>query len=126
MQRPLETSAEEIKRLQRCISDLVSVLALPATWTGGEPSRIISTFLDALLAMLHLDFVYARLNDRSGEAPLEMVRSAPSQDLAERPEKLRELVGHWFRDDPNQWPPDARIRVKGGDLSIVPFQMGLH
>ena len=32
-----ETQGEQIKRLQRCINDLVSVLALPAMWSGGEP-----------------------------------------------------------------------------------------
>jgi PAS domain S-box-containing protein len=126
MHRPLQDPAEEIKRLQRCISDLVSVLALPAAWTGAEPSRIISTFLDALLGMLRLDFVYARLNDRLGESPFEMVRSAPSQHLTEPPQEFRELVSHLFSDDPNQWPPDARLRVRVGDLSLVPLQMGLH
>ena len=39
-----ESPAEEIKRLRRCINDLVSVLALPATWTGSEPSRIVEEF----------------------------------------------------------------------------------
>jgi PAS domain S-box-containing protein len=126
MQGPLEHPVEEIKRLQRCISDLVSVLALPAIWTGSEPSRVISTLLDTLLGMLRLDFVYASLNDRLGEAPFEMARSAPSQYLPERPQQIRELVSQWLRSDPNQWPADARIRVGAGDLSIVALQMGLH
>ena len=44
--------AEEIKPLQRCVNDLVSLLALPAMWSGGEPSHIVQTLLDALLRML--------------------------------------------------------------------------
>jgi PAS domain S-box-containing protein len=126
METPVENPAEEIKRLRRCINDLVSVLALPAIWTGGEPSRVISTLLDAVLGMLRLDFVYLRLNDRFGEAPFEMLRSAPSQYLPERPREIEEVVSHWLRDDPNKWPPDARIRIGDGDISIVPLQMGLH
>ena len=126
MQEPLEHPAEEIKRLQRCINDLVSVLALPAIWTGSGPSRVISTLLDTLLGMLRLDFVWARLNDRLGEAPFEMVRSAPSQDLPERPQQIGERIGQWLRSDPSQWPAAARIRIGVGDFSIVPLQMGLH
>ena len=76
--------AEEIKRLQRCINDLVSLFALPAMWSGGEPSQIVHTLLDALLRMLQLDFVYVRLKDSGGQAPIEMVRFAPSQDRRPR------------------------------------------
>lgn len=49
-----ELPVNEIKRLQRCNNDLVSILALPAIWTGGEPSQIVHTLLDALLGMLGL------------------------------------------------------------------------
>ena len=47
--------AEEIRHLRRCINDLVSVLALPATWTGGAPSQIVGNSIDALVSMLSLD-----------------------------------------------------------------------
>ncbi|MDB5866554.1 MAG: hypothetical protein JWO70_4360, partial [Betaproteobacteria bacterium] len=30
----MENTAEDIKRLQRCVNDLISVLALPALWGG--------------------------------------------------------------------------------------------
>ena len=56
----MEPTADEIKRLQGCINDLISVLALPAIWSGHEPSQIVSTLLDVLLGMLRLDFAYAR------------------------------------------------------------------
>lgn len=42
-------AAEEITRLRDCVNDLVSIMALPAQWTGGEPAQIVSTVLDALL-----------------------------------------------------------------------------
>ena len=53
MKAPLEHSVEEIKRLRRCINDLVSVVALPATWSGGEPSQIVRTLFNVLLGMLN-------------------------------------------------------------------------
>ena len=73
-----QSPAGEIKHLQRCINDLVSVLALPAMWSGGHPAQIVQTLLDALLTMLRLDLVYVRLEDPIGEAPVEMVRTAQS------------------------------------------------
>jgi hypothetical protein len=63
MEGPIEHPADEIKRLQRCMNNMVSLLALPAIWSGGGPSHIVRTLLDVLLGMLRLDFVYVRLND---------------------------------------------------------------
>ena len=68
-------STAEIKRLQSCINDLISVLALPAIWSGSESSQILGTLLDVLLTMLRLDFAYARLSDASDGPPIEVVRS---------------------------------------------------
>ena len=71
MEVEIEQTAGEIKRLKACINDLISVLALPAIWSGHEPAQILSTLLDVLLGMLRLDFAYARLSDSIG------VRRAP-------------------------------------------------
>ena len=46
-----EDRAEEIKRLRRCVNDLVSILALPAIWTGAQPTQIASTLLEALVGV---------------------------------------------------------------------------
>jgi len=58
MEPPIEQPVEEIKRLQRCVNDLVSILALPAMWTGGDPAHICQTLIDSLASILTLDFVY--------------------------------------------------------------------
>src|SRR5437588_10286163 len=68
----METTTE-IKRLQSCINDLISVLALPAIWSGSQSSQILGTLLDVLLTMLRLDFTYARLSDASDGPPIEVV-----------------------------------------------------
>jgi len=78
--------ADEIKRLQRCNNDLLSVLALPAIWSGGDPSQIVHTLLDALLGILGLAagtaislyayFTVIRLMyDRHAPRPQEVVAS---------------------------------------------------
>ena len=126
MEVPLEHPAEEIKRLQRCINDLVSVLALPAMWTGAEPSQIVATLLDTLLGMLRLDLVYVRLKDPIGEAPIEMVRVSQSRKLRARLQEIGEELNHLLGDDPQKWPPLIRNTVGDEDISIVPLPLGLH
>src|SRR5271166_6360082 len=71
-----ETASGEVKHLQRCINDLVSLLALPAIWSGGDPSQVLHTLVDALMRMLRLDLVSVRLTDSVGGAPVEIVRLA--------------------------------------------------
>src|SRR5271156_5320082 len=117
---------EEIKHLQRCVNDLVSALALPAMWTGGEPSQIVHTLLDALLRMLQLDLVYVRLKETAGRAPIEMVRFAPSQEHIDQPQEMGKVLEDWLGPDPQEWPPLMRNRVGDRDISIVPLGLGLQ
>src|SRR5580704_19138168 len=101
--------AEEIKHLQRCVNDLISVLALPATWSGGEPSRILTTLLDALLRMLQLDFVYVRLKETGGQTSIEMVRFAQWQKHIAPPHEIGDMLKQWRATAPQEWPPLMRI-----------------
>jgi PAS domain S-box-containing protein len=73
-----DSPAEEVTRLRSCLNDLVSMMALPAVPTDGEPSQILSTLLDALLRTLRLAFVFVRLNDPDGESSIEITRVAES------------------------------------------------
>ena len=119
-----ESPAEEIKLLRRCINDLVSVLALPATWTGSEPSRIVGNFLEALLKMLDLDFVYARLRD-SADTNLDLVRTASEWEPKLLAQSIRESLQPWFENDtPNSLHP-VRAILEGRDMLVVPLQLGM-
>src|SRR5690349_15709235 len=83
----IESRTDEIKPLKACINDLVSVLTLPAIWSGHEPSQIGSTLLDALLGLLRLDFAYLRLGDSpGGGAPIEMIQAVQRRNLTAQPE----------------------------------------
>jgi PAS domain S-box-containing protein len=119
-------SAEEIKHLQRCVNDLISVLALPAMWSGGEPSHIVNTLLDALLRMLQLDLVYARLNEARGQAPIEVVRFAQSDKNKTQPREIGEVLKQWLGAEPLEWPPLMRNPLGNRDISIVPLGLGLQ
>src|SRR5712664_1809068 len=122
--RQKDTSGE-IKRLQRCLNDLVSVLALPAMWSGSQPSQIVHTLLDALLGMLCLDLVYARLQDPAGGAPIEVLKIAPSAKWM-LPDEIHKTVSQWFGDDPRKWPSQLRVPIGDEDISIVSQRCGLH
>ncbi len=119
-----EHAAVEIKRLQRCISDLISVLALPAMSSGGEPSQIAHTLLDSLLPMLHLDFVYARLTQRVGDECIELIRTADAQTA--EPSQLGKVFDDWLHESPQKWPRLIRDPGGEGEIAIVPLRLGLH
>jgi hypothetical protein len=66
----------EINHLRNCVSNLISLHALPAICAGHEPSRHLSVLLEALIPILH--FVYARAIDTVGDR-IEMVRVCQRQ-----------------------------------------------
>ena len=116
---------EEVRRLQRCVNDLVSVLALPAVWSKGEPRRILKTILDALLEMLDLDFLYGRTRLDTGDEPIEMLGVAPSSAIAAGPEGIRQALRAWFGQDPHAWPGEMRRGLGDAEVSIVPLVLGI-
>lgn len=116
--------AGEIKRLQRCINDLVSLLALPGIWTASNPSQILHTLLDALMRMLSLDIIAVRLNNPVGEAPVEIVRLAEPRGPMPSTHEICEALCHSFADGSRKWPPPLRSVMGEGDVSIVPLPLG--
>ena len=118
--------AEEIKRLQRCANDLVSVLALPAMWSGAEPSQIVHALLDALSRMLQLDLVYVRLEETVHQAPIEMVRYAPPSTKLTPANEVGNALKQSLGPSPEKWPPLTRKALEGREISLVPLGLGLQ
>jgi len=116
----------EIKRLQRCVNDLVSLLALPAVWSGREPSQIVQILLDALLQMLTLDFIHVRLNDPVTQTAMDLLRTADSHELRVSPEEIRAIVSEWIQSDFPRTPPALRTRLGNKDVSLFPIPLGLQ
>ncbi len=117
---------EEIKRLQRCVNDLVSVLALPAMWSGREPSQIVHALLGAMLRMLQLDFVYVGLKETGGHAAIEMVRFAQSQQQTPPSREIGDVFKRLRGTAPQEWPRLLRIPLENRDITIVPLGLGLQ
>ncbi len=117
--------SEDVQRLQRAMSDLVSLMALPAMWAGGDWSHVVTTLLDALLGMLHVDFVYVLLNNGSGGAT-DMVRLAQSLGEGLRPGDIGTMLAASFGSVASQWPRAGRVSTGGREFSIASAPMGLQ
>jgi len=122
----MENTGDEIKRLQSCINDLISVLALPAIWSGSESSQIVGTLLDVLLAMLRLDFAYARLSDSSDGPPIEVVRLGHGQHPSVQPQQVGQALGRWLTGDQAASRFVVPDPAGEGEVSIASFSLGLQ
>ncbi len=126
MEEQAQDPAREVKRLQRCVNDLVSLLALPATWIGSEPSQIVQTLLDVLLRMLGLEFAYARLNGAYDAMPVEVLRVAEYSKINLPPEELRDVLGDSLAADAQGSLSQIRNRLGVEGISIVPVPLGIQ
>jgi len=125
MNQQVEDPAQEVKRLQRCISDLVSLLALPAVWSGNELSQIVQILLDALLRMLNLDFICARLKNPVDAGLLEILRVSDSCKLRIPPQDISRVLNGWFGVDGEKSLPAIRHRFGDEDISIFLVPLGV-
>ena len=122
----MEHTPDEIKDLQSCINDLISLLALPAIWSGRDSARLVSTLLDALVGMLRLDFAYVRLMDSTGREPIEMVVLAERRSEGGQPQEVGRALDRWLTGDPPASPQVVPNPVGEGQLSIAALRLGSH
>jgi len=121
----LSDSTAELKYLQRCMSDLVSVLALPAVWSGQEPRKIVTTLHDALMATLNLDFLYTRVRIETDGDPIEVLRTAPHYATTQNVDKIRHLLNGRFGVDARNWPAEIRSDLSGRETSLLCMRLGI-
>jgi hypothetical protein len=122
----MEQTVAEIKRLQGCINDPISALALPVMWNGHEPSEIVRTLLDALLGMLRLDFVYARLCEVIDGTPIEVLRSAQHCHLAVPPQEVDRALHRWLTGDLSGVLCVVPNPLGSGEVTIASLRLGLQ
>ncbi len=100
-------------------------MALPGLWAGGEPPQIVSTLLDALIGMLHLAFVFVRLNDPEGGPSIEMVRVDESLEGTARTREISEAIDSSLGDAPPKSRSPETVSVGEIDLSVASARLGL-
>ncbi len=118
--------ATDSPRLQRCINDLVSVLALPAMWTGQDAPRVVGTLLEALVSILHLDFAGGWLQLEGTSPHFEVVRIGEIPPAADAERRIADALDRWCAGDADRWPSRMPNPVGGGDVAIVPHRLGLR
>lgn len=126
MKVQLEHPADEIKNLRRYMNDLVSLLALPAMWSGSKPGDIVQTLLDSLHRMLDLDFVYVGLTNVAGAVRSETVRIGQSQEQMFRPRELCVFLNRWLGDDPQKRYLQERSHIGDEEVSLVSCPLGVQ
>ncbi|MDB6036182.1 MAG: multi-sensor signal transduction histidine kinase [Verrucomicrobiales bacterium] len=119
------TCDDQIRRLQICINDLVSVQALPAIWSGQGSSQIVATLLDVLVRMLSLDFAFARLSDSINGSPIEFVRLAQRRSPPAEPSEIGRFLNPWLTHNFANAPVTVPNPVGDGEVRIAPFRLGL-
>jgi PAS domain S-box-containing protein len=123
---PNGDSAGDLTRLRNCLNDLTTMLELPAQWTDGGHDHIVSTFVDALLGTLRLDFVCVRLNDPEGGQSVETVRVAESLQYSAAAGEISWAIDRSLGQAQTKWPPRAQVRIKEVDLSVACVPLGLR
>ena len=116
----------EIRRLRACVNDLVSVLALPALWSGREPRHIIGTLLDVVLRMLALEFAYARIDDTVDGSPIELARLARGRAATPQPQDVGRALNPWLAADPTISPLRIPNPVGEGEIAIALVRSGMQ
>jgi signal transduction histidine kinase len=120
-----EQAGEETERLRRCMSDLLSLLALPAMWVGGDLAQIGQRLLDVLPAMLDVDLLYARLIDNDGSSPVEMAWTTEFMQAMTAQEIGRALLMS-LGTMTSEWPQRGRTGIGGVMLSVAQTQLGMN
>jgi PAS domain S-box-containing protein len=121
-----ESSTEEIKHLQRCINELVSLLALPAIWSGRKPSQILHTLLEAVVRALGLEFAYARLSDAFGAMPVEILLVSENARINLPSEELRHVLGTSFPVQSKRSPTQGADHLGVADISAFLLPLGVQ
>jgi C4-dicarboxylate-specific signal transduction histidine kinase len=120
---PVDDSGD-VHHLRSCISNLISLQALPAIWAGGETSRFLSVLLEALVGMLHLDLAYARAIDTLG-GRIEIVRVRHRRQDVDA-----DKIGRALEPSMNGNEPLRSMTVPNpigdGQLSISPLRFGIQ
>ena len=122
----MEQTTDEIKRLQGCINDLISIQALPAIWSGQESSQIVGTLLDVLVRILRLDFAYVWLSTSIHGSPIEMIRLAQRRTPEVQAAEVGRAFAGWLTGDMPNAPFMAPNPIGEGNVSMAPFRLGLQ
>lgn len=114
----------EYERLRRCMSDIVSITALPAVWIGGSVDEIATAVLDSLMAILNVDLLVLRVSGHGDQSEVRMERSNGGVVVGHSVlmQDLIQNLGSNLAD----WPHEAELKLDGSPFTIVTEKLGVH
>ena len=119
-----DESANEVQRLQSCLSDLLGVLALPSVWQNQSPERVLAILLDALMRLMPLELAYARLTPADGAKPVDVYRLATARRYRRQAARLAEGLDVWLTGESTQTQAIIAHPLDEGDLALARLPLG--
>jgi PAS domain S-box-containing protein len=113
-------------QLRACISDLISIQALPAVWSGGPPSAVVDTLLDALLEVLGLAFISLRLRESFGGVPIEASRIAADSNILADEREIGDALAYRLERQPPALRSHTRILIGNEEFSAIFYPLGIQ
>ncbi len=120
----MKNTSGEIKGLQGCINDLISVVSLPAIWKSFDTSQIVRNLIESLVGMLRLDFGYARLNDCNNGSSIEILDLFQHEKKSIQPQAVGQKLEQWLAGNPPSTPVVIPNPVGAGKVSMIFFRLG--
>jgi len=116
----------DLHDLRACLRDLVSLLALPATWSGRDPEAVLQTLLDVLVGVLRLDLVYG-CADVDGERRrfARAVRAGTRSDVNGQQAAVIRCLAPLIEGNGNAGPVEVANPLGGEALRAVRMPLGL-
>jgi PAS domain S-box-containing protein len=107
------------------MNDLLSVVALPAMWSGNGANEIVHTLTEALRGMLALDLIYISLASTSDGSAIEEALASPSLELRSGASNVGAQLRYLLGERRDQWPATARGSFFSKDLAFSIVRLGL-
>jgi signal transduction histidine kinase len=120
----MDTSADEIRSLRRCVRDLVALSILPEVWIARSPLAIAESLAGVLLSTLCLDFVYVRCP--TDGAPLAVARFDPPSETPDRTRLLQSAIDPWLEVEGLDLPSSLANPLGSGTMRIAGARSGLQ
>ncbi|MDQ7958659.1 MAG: sigma 54-interacting transcriptional regulator [Pseudomonadota bacterium] len=122
----MASPSDEIRRLQDCLNGLLSLVVVPALWSGKASGGMMRALLEMLARTLNLELAFARLDDGSGGAVQELACSERHADATRRAHEIGVAIEPWLRDQQAGESHVVPNPLAPGELHVTYLRLGLR
>ncbi len=112
---------DDAERIHRYIYYLTRLIDLPGIGRGTDPMQIVETLLDALVELLHLDFIYVR-PEWTARARRHLNPCVSQRHLKRSRQQHRSMkpLDSFFSETTGDRPSAITVRFGSDDFQVVP------